>query len=628
MYGVNGKIIFVNLNTRKIKIEEYNEELVKKYFGGSGLAGYFFTSKFDNRANPFSPENPLFIINGLLTGTPVLTACKTSICARSPLTGIWGESTIGGFWGAELKKAGYDGIIFTGRSSSPIYLWINGSEIEIRDASNIWGKNTFEASDVLIKATHPKAKVMTIGQAGEKMFKLASIISEGGTARAAGRTGLGAVMGSKNLKGIVVLKDNDYDIKIAKKSELIKSLKEITPSVIEARQASSYFGTNGAIMGSYVKGDLPIKNWQLSSWSEDQVNKISGQEAVNQYFAKHYGCFSCPIHCAQELKWDTGLYAEFINKAPEYETAAGFGANLLIDDLKSILLANIICNDYGVDTIGASAVIAVIMEAFEREIITSKDLDGIEARWGDGEAMLKLLYKLVKGEGIGKIMADGTQSLSQWLGPIVEEFILSVKGLDFALHDPRAWMSHGLSYATSNRGACHLEGMVHSIEWGTPLKEYGYIDVDRFSFEGKGKMTAINQNYMAIFNALGLCKFIFLGGNVGPSVAAIWTNQVMGWDLTMEEFMLVGERIYNLKRLFNNRLGVTRKDDKLPPRILNLAFKEGTTAGRLPYLNKMLSDYYDFRGWDEWGIPTDKKLEELDLQYLAHYRKEGLAYKK
>lgn len=628
MSSVTQKIIFVNLTNKEIKIREYKEELAKKYFGGSGIAGFIYTKEFDNRVEPLDPDNPLIIINGLLTGTPVPTACKTSICARSPLTRIWGEATVGGFWGAELRFAGYDGLIIIGKSETPVYLWIHDKEIEICDAKNIWGENIFKATYLLNQATHPKAKVMTIGKAGEKMFKLASIMTEGTTARAAGRTGLGAVMGSKNLKGIVVKRLDNYKIKLAEKDELIKSIKKIYPAILNTRKGSSSFGTNGAMIGSYVNADLPIKNWQLPLWSEEQVHKIDGQAFVNKYGAKHYGCFSCAIHCGQEVKWDKGKYAGIINKGPEYETAAGFGSNLLIDDLESILLANAICNDYGVDTIGASAVIAMIVEAYDRGIVTSQDLDGIKAQWGDGEAMIELLYKLVKGEGIGEIMANGSEALSQWLGPIAEEFTFSVKGLDFAYHDPRAWMSHGLSYATSNRGACHLEGMAHSIEWGTPLREYGYVDVDRWSFEDKGRMVAINQNFMAIFNALGLCKFIFLGGNVSPTVATNWTNLVMGWNFTVEEFMLVGERIYNLKRLFNNRLGVTRKDDKLPPRIMNLSFKEGVSAGHIPFLNKMLSEYYDFRGWDEFGRPTDKKLKELDLHELSNYKVDGLLYGK
>lgn len=622
MYGVNGKIIRIDLTTRSIKIDEYEEELAKKYFGGSGIAAYFFTSQFDNRVDPLSPGNPLFIMNGLLTGTPVLTACKTSICARSPLTGIWGESTIGGFWGAELKWAGYDGMLFTGKSASPVYLWVNGEEVELRDASAIWGKNTFETDELLRKATHPKARVMCIGRAGERGSKLASIMAEGTAARAAGRTGLGAVMGAKGIKGIVVKTREKKRISLARETELIKSLKEIVPSVVKYREGSRLFGTNGSIAGSNQMGDLPIKNWQLGDWSE-KVNKISGQAAVEQYLARHYACYGCPIRCGKELKWDTGPYAGIVTKGPEYETAAGFGSNLLIDDLKSVLLANTICNDYGVDTISASGVIAVIMDAFERGLIKAKDIDGIEARWGDGDAMLKLLQKLVTGEGVGKILADGTQAVRGWMGGVAEELTISVKGLDFPYHDPRAFMSCGLSYATSNRGACHLEGMVHSVEWGTPLKDYGYENVNRFSFEGKGKMTALCQNYMAALNALGLCKFIFLG-RVGPSIAAQWTNYVMGWGLTMEEFMTVGERLFNLKRLFNVRLGISRKDDNLPPRILTLDRKEGSAAGNLPYLNKMLPEYYETRGWDEFGIPTLKKIEELGLSHLKAYQASGL----
>jgi len=617
MNGGNGKLLRVDLSKKNIDTEVVDEGLVRKYFGGSGLAGYLFTKEFDIQVDPLSPENPLFIVTGLLTGTPVLTACKTSVCSRSPLTGIWGEATVGGFWGAELKHSGYDGVIFIGRSDRPVYLWVCGETVELKNASEIWGNNTFESDRLMRAETDAKAKVMCIGQAGERKAKLASIMVEGTAARAAGRTGLGAVMGSKQLKGIVVRRTKGFKLELADRSELMQSLQEISPSVVEYRKASKLFGTNGAIGGSSDMGDLPVKNWQIGDWSE-KVNKISGQRAVEKYLAKHYACHACSIRCGKELKWDEGLYSGIVNKGPEYETVAGFGSNLLIDDLKAVVTANAICNDYGVDTIGASAVIAAITEACDRKLITADDLDGIAPRWGDAEAMLELLTKLVSGDGIGKKLENGTQELAHWFGDEINDYILAAKGLDFALHDPRAFMSLGLSYATSNRGACHLEGMVHSIEWGTPLKDYGYEGVDRFSFDGKGKMTAISQNYMACMNALGLCKFIFLG-RVGPSIANKWTRLVMGWDMSLEEFMQVGERLYNLKRLFNVKLGVTRKSDNLPKRIFTLALKDGGTKGHLPDIDRLLPDYYDARGWDEHGIPKSETIDALGLNHIKSF---------
>lgn len=627
MFAVNGKIIRVDLTHGKVEVKEYGEELAKKYFGGSGLAAYIFTSEFNNRVDPLSPENPLFIMPGLLTGTPVLTAVRTSVCARSPLTGVWGEANVGGYWGTELKRAGYDGAIFIGKSPTPVYLWVNDEKIELRDASSFWGKNSFEADELLRRATDPKAKVMTIGLSGERMARLASIMTEGTSARAAGRTGLGAVMGAKQLKGVVV--KGSKRISLAREKELIESLKQIVPPAIKWRAHAKALGTNNDIPGDLRRGDLPIRNWQLGvgGWSEKAI-KITGKTAVEKYLDSHYGCNRCPLRCGKEYKLAKGPYAGIVNKGPEYETVAGFGSNLDIDDMEAIIVANSICNDYGVDTIGASGVIAVVMEAFERGVLKANDLDGIEARWGDSDCMLKLLMKLVTLEGVGRILAHGTNALRQWIGDIAEEFILDVKGLNIPEHDPRASIASALSYATSNRGACHLEGMVHSVEYGNnTLKDYGYEMVDASSFEGKGKMTAICQNYMATFNALGLCKFSF-AGRVSPSIMTRWTNYVMGWNLTEHELMKVGERVYNIKRLFNNRLGVSRKDDAIPPRIATLARKEGGAAGQLPFLNKMLPEYYEIRGWDEFGIPAPEKIKELGLEHLMSCRDEAFKKKK
>jgi aldehyde:ferredoxin oxidoreductase len=504
-------------------------------------------------------------------------------------------------------------VIFTGKAEFPVYLWVNYGTIEVRDAQSIWGKNTFESDELLRKETDLKARTCTIGQSGEKMLKLASIIFEGTSARAAGRTGLGAVMGAKNLKAIVVR--GSKKIALAQKDKLNKSLKEVIPRTVKYRNSAKLYGTNNDMPGADYLGDAPIKNWQGSVWAEG-AEKTTGAVACEKYLAEHYACYACALRCGKEYKMETGPYAGVVSKGPEYETAAGFGLNLLIDNMESIVHANIICNDYGVDTMSASGVIAVVMEAYDRSILEKKDLDGLEARWGNTDDMLNLLRKLVTGEGVGKILGNGPPAVAEWIGNFGEEIVIATKGLDPPLHDPRASFGSGLSFATSNRGACHLEGMTHSIEYGNDvLKDYGYEKVDRFTTEGKAKLTALGQNFMAVYNALGICKLAYVG-RVGPDVVTDWTNYVMGWNLTEKDLIEIGERIYNVKRLFNNRLNITRKDDSLSLRILTLQRTEGTAAGQLPCLNRMLSEYYEVRGWDEFGIPTPEKVEQLGLGHL------------
>ncbi len=608
--GACGKLIRVDLSSKRVRAESLNEESFRRYLSGSGLAAKILYEEFDNTLEPFHPEIPLAIVAGLLTGTPAPCACKLSICARSPQTGIWDEATVGGYFGAELKFAGYDGLIITGKSKNPVYIWITEDKVRIKSAEHLWGKDSFTTAERLLKETHPKAKVACIGQAGENLCGIASAMIDGWESRAAARGGMGAVMGSKNLKAVVVRGTKRPQVK--EKEDLISSIRETLPFLRGTTEGLHKFGTAvGMYFGVEPSGDLPIKNFLQGKW-EEGAKKTTGETLVERFLEKHYGCFGCPIRCGKIIKIKIGG-EERLMHGPEYESNAALGALCLNDNLEQISLANELCNRYGLDTISTGSVIAFAMEAFEKKVISSLDTDGLELKWGNAEAIIKLIHKIAKREGIGDVLADGTKKAAEKIGKNSIEFAIHVKGLELPLHDPRAFVSMALTYATGNRGACHLDSLSYTFEGGLPIKGIPYDhSLSTHSAEGKPELIFGLQNYMASLNALGLCKFLFCG-KIGPPKIAEWTNLVTGWDLTGEELLKIGERLFNLKRMYNYRLGITRKDDFLPPRLLTSDRKKGGAKGSLPHLGKMLGRYYRLRGWSENGIPTPEKLKKLSL---------------
>jgi len=598
------KLIYVSLTDGKIKIENMGEDILKSYLLGSGLAVKILYDEFDNSLEPLHPDSPLVILTGLLTGTPVPCACKTSFCAKSPQTRIWNEATVGGYFGAELKFTGYDGLVITGKSKEPVYLWITEEKIEIREAKHLWGKDTFDTTQALLKETDPEAKVACIGQAGESLCGIASVMVEGWESRAAARGGIRAVIGSNNLKAIVVR--GTKHPKISEKEKLLSSVRNTLSFLRQTTQGLHKFGT-AVGMDSVVEaqGDLPIKNWLQGSWKEG-AKKTTGETLVERFLEKHYGCFGCPIRCGKIIK-----IKDKIMHGPEYESNAALGSLCLNDDLELISEANELCNKYGLDTISTGSAVAFAIECFEKGVISTSDTDGLELRWGDGEAAIKLIHKIAKREGIGDILANGVVNAAKKLGKNSIEFAVHVKGLELPMHDPRAFVSMALTYATGNRGACHLDSLSYTFEGGMPIEGIPYNhSLSRHDVEGKVELIIILQNYMACFNALGLCKFLFCG-KIGPSKIAEWTNLVTGWNLTGDELLKIGERLFNLKRMYNYKLGITRKDDFLPPRLLTWDRKEGGAKGVLPHLGKMLGRYYELRGWSEEGIPNERKLEEV-----------------
>lgn len=609
--GYLGKVLSVDLSSSKIYIHDLSEEWANKFIGGSGLGAKFLYEMTDEKTDPLGPENPLIFMTGPFTGTSVPLSGRHAVVARSPLTGIFGESDVGGTWGANLKRAGFDGLIITGRSEKPVYLWIQNGRGEIRDAYHLWGKDTYEIEPILQEETDKKAVVSAIGQAGENMVLFSAIMTDGKDGRAAGRCGMGAVMGSKNLKAIVVY--GEGDIPVYNPDSVGRIPKEYGPHIIKNGENFRRYGTAGSLSLFEAMGTLPLQNWKFIGRWEESAAKINGFTIAETLLRGRYFCDACMLGCGRKIKISHGPYAGVDGAGPEYETLALLGSNCLIDNLEALCFANELCNRFGLDTITTGGVIGFAMEAYEKGIINKEDTGGVELHWGSEDALIKMIRMIAQNEGIGEILGKGVKRASEVLGKNSIEFAMHIKGLELPAHDPRGYNGGALGFATSSRGACHLAGMTHTFERVLRAPEIGITEpIDRFRVEGKCVLAAKSQNLMGMMDSLKLCKFILFSGITLTHILG-WFQDVTGREMTIDEFMKTGERIFNLKRLYNVRLGISRKDDTLPLR--SLTFKrvgKGITPN-LPPLGQMLSEYYEYRGWSEEGIPGKEKLKELDL---------------
>jgi aldehyde:ferredoxin oxidoreductase len=606
-----GRFLRVNLDSAELREERISEADARRWLLGSGLAARLFYEEMDPAREPLDPASPLMVFNGLLTGTIAPAAARSSWCGRSPLTGIWNEANVGGHWGAQLRFAGFDGLVVTGRACAPAYVWIHDGEVEIRDASHVWGHGTFETDERLREETDPGATVACIGPAGENLVPLAGVMTGGqGHNRAAGRGGMGALMGSKNLKAIVV---RGSETPTYPDPERFRAAVRKANLLIRRRsEGMSLTGTAGGIPGTEVFGDLPLKNWREGSWPEG-AQAISGQTIHETMWTRHTRCFSCPVACGKAVEVKEGPYAGTWGEGPEYETLAGFGGNLLIDDLPALAAINALCNDLGLDTISTSGVIAFATEAMEQGLISPDDAGGLHLAWGKPGPVLALVEQIAHREGLGALLADGVRAAANGMGPEAESFALHVKGMELPYHDPRAFVDIGLNYATASRGACHLEALTYWLGYGVEWPGWQECPRDRFSSgEDTVQLVVEFQDYLATYNPLGLCKFMVKGG-VDPARAVELLNAATCWDWTADDLLEVGERLFNLKRLINVRLGVTRADDTLPQRLLTEPRPCGTAAGVLPDLDGMLPMYYELRGWDARGRPTHGRLEVLKV---------------
>lgn len=595
-----GLYLHIELDSGKVSQEPIAESYVSTWLLGSGLAAHML-SQLPHLPPPTLPEAPLLIFNGLLTGSFAPGAARTSWCGRSPLTGIWNESNVGGHWGAALRFAGLDGLVITGKAAAPVYLWVHDGQAEIREAGHLWGRGTFETHSLLLKETASGVRIACIGPAGENGVPLAGVMIDGQAHnRAAGRGGMGALLGSKNLKAIVVGGGKDAVLlrpSYADPARFRAVVREANAYIRSRSEGMALTGTAGGIPGAEKFGGLPLKNWREGSWPEG-AQAISGLSIRQKLRVRDTFCHACPVGCGKVIQVKDGPYAGIWGEGPEYETLCGFGGNLLIDDLEALAAINARCNDLGLDTISTSAVIAFATEAMERGLITSAEAGGLRLAWGEPEPVLKLIEQIAHREGLGELLAGGVRAAAARLGPEAETFAVHVKGLEVAYHDPRAFVDMGLNYATANRGACHLESCTYwrgyGIEWpGWQEGPYNRLA----SNEETVHLVIAFQNYLSVFNALGLCKFMVKGG-LDPARTAALVSAATGWDWSADDLLRTGERLFNLKRRINVGLGITRADDTLPRRLLTEPRPSGGAAGNLPDLERLLPLYYKLRGWD------------------------------
>jgi aldehyde:ferredoxin oxidoreductase len=555
---------------------------------------------------------------GPFAGTAVPLSNRFGVCARSPLTGIWGEAECGGHWANDLKKSGFDALRVRGRADSPGYLWIHDGEVEIRDAGHLWGKDTFETHDTLRDEVGSSGRrgevagVACIGPAGEQLVRFAAIMVAGKDGRAVGRSGLGAVMGSKNLKAVVVR--GTADVPIADSAGLNGYLKDLRKEIVSASKGFGALGTAGGIPTHDKMGNWPIKNWQQDHWPE-APDKISGAAMRDSILTGRYYCGNCIIGCGRTVQVKEGPYAGIEQGGLEYETTALNGSNLLVDNLEAVQRANELCNRYGMDTISAGATIGFAMEAYERGLIDNEWTEGVELTWGNEEALVETMRRIGEREGrFGRALGEGTLRLARELGG--EEFAVHVRGMDFPAHDPRAFYANAVAYATSARGACHLSSFAHTFQRVVALPELGYDEpVGRQDAERTPELVMVGQNLMGWYDSAKCCKFLFFGG-VKPQHVRDWYKHVTGKDLSLDQFMETGERIFTLKRLFNIAAGHGGDEDRMPPRMLELPRDIGLEQPSVPPFAEMLSRYYEVRGWDERGTPKPEVLERLGLPSL------------
>jgi len=597
MYGWTGRILRVNLSNGTIRKEALKTDDMHNFIGARGLGTKIFYDEVDPQVDPLSPENKIIFMTGPLTGTLATSGGRYNVVTKGVLNGTIAASNSGGTFGPELKYAGYDGIIFEGKADKPVYLWINNSTVELRSAEDLWGKTVPETTDMIKETTGDETKVACIGPAGENLVKFAGIINE--YARAAGRSGVGAVMGSKNLKAVAVR--GTKGIKVADVPGFTNAINDARGK-LKAHPVTgaglAAFGTNVLVNILNEHGGLPVKNFSEAAVFPN-AEKISGEYQAEHNLVRNKGCFGCSIGCGRVTK-NKGKY-KGTGEGPEYEATWGYGSDLGVDDFEAISKANFLCNELGMDPITLSGTIACATEMLDKGYIPR---DKSEMTWGDADTMVELTRMTAYREGFGNELAEGSYRLAESYGH--PEFSMTVKKQELPAYDPRGQQGIGLNYATSNRGGCHVRGYMTAPEvLGIPVSS------DPDSTEGKPELLKIFQDLTAVVDSAGLCLFITFG--IGLPEIAEQYRTATGVDITDEDLLKAGDRIWNLEKLFNLKAGFSKADDTLPSRLLNEPMKGGPHQGNVNRLDMMLPQYYAGRGWDENGVPTEAKLAELGL---------------
>jgi aldehyde:ferredoxin oxidoreductase len=623
MYGTRNRLLRVNLTDERTHTEKLSEEAVKKFLGGKCLGAKILYEELEPGIDPLGPENKLIFATGPLTGAPFPGNTRHVVMAKSPLTGGWGESHAAGFFGPELKYAGYDAIIVEGKANEPVYLWVHDGEAEFRDAKGIWGKVTGDVQrQVRREAGDEKARVASIGPGGENLVRYASVISD--LYCASGRCGMGAVMGSKLLKAVAVR--GTERVSTADEKTLRGLLKPARDEAMAGwGQDLLNYGTASDVNSLSYSGRLPTKAFMKCTF--DGAEKITGETLSRTIMKTRGTCPGCPDAHYRIVETKGRYVTDPHYGGPEYETCASFGSLCMNDDLEVIAKANELCNKYAIDTIATGVCIAFAMECYEKGLITRNDTKGVDLSWANGDAIIEMIHRIAKREGIGDILAEGVKRAAQKIEGGSEAWALHVKGAELPMHEPRGKKGVGLTYATSDRGASHLQ-VYHDDCFENPANAAPEIGIDSSlvpqsrteTGSRKVKLVKICEDLMALYNSLVVCRFVFYPAGVSIRNLMGLFRSVTGWDASPPELLEVGERSFSLTRAFNAREGFTRKDDNLPTRVMS-PLSEGPLAGEAyptDVLQGMLDLYYDDRGWDrERGWPKREKLQQLGLQFVT-----------
>lgn len=607
------RLLRVDLTDRKTWVESVDEKDLRKYIGGAGLASKILFDEVQGRTDPYSPDNVVLFGVGPFQGAPIAGGAKFSIAGISPVTGTFADTAAGADWGPALKNAGYDVLAVRGISEGPVYIHITDDRVEIKDASHLWGKDSFETIDAIRRETgDKKLSIASIGPAGEKRVAIACVVVDKHSF--AGRCGLGAVMGSKGLKAIAVKGTREvepYDRDTTK--ALIKQYQQQILKEVHENGFREH-GTPALCETAESLGDMPIKYWEGDVWP-DGAKKLGAPNSTKVLNAVPYPCKFCPVGCHRKIHIKEPPQYALKGIGPEYETYGMMGTNLLINDPKAVAKGNDIANRLGLDTISSGAMIGFAMECFEKEWITIRDTEGLELKWGDPHVLLTLLEQIGNKKGFGAIFSDGTLKAAESIGHEAVKSVVHCKGLDFPSHDARSCISLAPTYATGTRGACHFRGGCEDVEMGGFfLPEIGIVEgsVKFFQTENQSMVAARCQDYFALLNSLVICAFMADGGGMTFTEIRELFNAVTGWEYSIGELMDAGERIFTVQRLINIRDGYNAESDVLPEKMFQPA-KEGFRAGKKLPFERLMEDYYSLRGWNDKGEPSQDTLARLDL---------------
>jgi aldehyde:ferredoxin oxidoreductase len=620
MNGYTGKVLHADLTTGQLTIEEPPEIFYRRYLGGSGFVGYYLFKYVPKGADALGPENILIMAGGAVTGVPIAGAGRSAVGCKSPLTGGWGEADAGGFFGAEMRRAGFDAVVVHGKAAKPVYIWLKDGKAEIRPAEHLWGKSTLECQEMVrAELGEKQARLAMIGPGGEKLSRIACVIND--LKHAAGRTGVGAVMGSKNLKCIAAR--GRTAIPVADPDGVKELAKWMTDHWQEKSAQLHDLGTDGGLLGLSEEGRLPTRNFQDGVFEGAEL--VSGEAMRDTILIERGSCFACPIACKRVVEINDAEYK--VNPeygGPEYETVGSFGTNCGVSDLRAISMANEYCNAYGLDTISCGMAVSFAMECYEAGILTKKDTGGLDLKFGNAPAMVELTRMICEREGLGDLLAEGTEIAAAKLGKGAKEFAINVKSQPFPMHECRTRHGQALGYAVSPTGADHLHNMWDGGLAKTKLDESllgwaSYDPVPQTEMNGsKVWALMVASNWTWLLNNIGCCMFLpWDRDQVSDIVKAI-----TGWKTNPLELLMSGERTTTLARIFNMREGMTRADDTLPKRMQQ--YHKTQTINEKPVmpdeLDTAITEYYTLMGWDpKTGVPTTAKLWQLGIPWAAEH---------